>query len=501
MRNKTKAFVSILFLATGISEAQEKPNFIVIITDDQTYESINALNNSDIRTPNLDRLVRTGTTFTNAFNQGSWSSAVSVASRSMLITGQYVNNACRNDSYLDDWAMIEHNDSNTNVPLWGEVFKKAGYTTFITGKWHNSDEALLKCFEYGKSIGEGFYESVSEEGKHLQYNRKDCSVWNPIDVKLGGHWNPMVKDIIISNGKRCVSNKYNTQRHTSETYGEAAIEFLRNYDEKSPFLMYVAFNAPHDPRQSPKRFVEYYDKESIKMPLNFMSEHPFNQGDSKIRDERLAPFPRTPEAIRLHRQEYYAIISHTDEVIGRIIDELEYRGLDKNTYIIFSSDHGLAIGSHGLMGKQNLYEHTIRMPFIIKGPGISKNVQTDELIYMQSIYPTTCELAGIDIPETVDYKSIVPIINDPYNCKGEKYIWGTYRNLQRMIRDKNYKLILYPEVKEIQLFDIQNDPYETINLKTNEKYSKILKSMFKLMKSQQIKFGDTLNLGNLEDYI
>ena len=478
----------------------EKPNFLFIITDDQTFESIGSLNNAEVQTPNLDRLVRQGTTFTHAFNQGSWSGAVSVASRCMLITGQHVNKAYKNDKYLDAWAQVKHEDPSTAVPLWGEVFKKAGYNTFMTGKWHNSEASLLQSFAGAKAVGEGFYESRDAQRNRLQYHRPDQNKnWTPYDPKNGGHWTPEVKDIVMKNGKPAISDKYVLHKHTSEAYGEEAINFLRQQHGNQPFFMYVAFNAPHDPRQSPKRFVEKYPQSALSLPANYQPVHPFDQGDSKVRDEQLAPFPRTPEAVRLHRQEYYAIISHADEVVGRIIDQLEYAGLDKNTYIIFTSDHGLAVGSHGLMGKQNLYDHTLRIPLIFKGPGIQQNVRAEGQVYMQGVYATTCELAGIPVPETVDFPSLLPMLKNP-QVKGQEYIWGSYRHLQRMVRSERYKLIMYPQVKKIQLFDIQNDPYEKQNLAEKPALKKVLNKLFEVMKQKQVEFDDRLDLGSLDQY-
>ena len=304
MKRTCLLFPCLMMAGSHGAFAQERPNILVLITDDQTFESIGALNNPQIETPNLDRLVRQGTTFTHAFNQGSWSGAVSVASRSMLITGQYANNACKNDDYLDPWARIKHQDPATHVPLWGEVFRNAGYTTYITGKWHNSEVSLLQCFDGGKYVGEGFNESRGADGQRLQYNRPvDNKDWTPSNAQLGGHWTPKVKDILVKEGEKSCSAPYILHQHTSEAYGAAAIEFLQHQNGEKPFFMYVAFNAPHDPRQSPQRFVDKYPVEQMALPPNFLPEHPFNQGDKRVRDERLAPFPRTPEAVRLHRQE------------------------------------------------------------------------------------------------------------------------------------------------------------------------------------------------------
>ena len=501
MKNKMLWLPGLLAIGSTITFAQERPNILVIITDDQTYESIGALNNPDIQTPNLDRLTRQGTSFTHAYNQGSWSGAVSVASRSMLITGQYLNRARKNDSHLEGWARTKHSGPATSVPLWGETFRKAGYKTFMTGKWHNSTSALLSSFDEARRVGYGFYESKSADGKKLQYNRGTANHhWSPTDAQMGGHWQPLLKDIVVENKERKVSKSYQLQRHTSEVYGDAAIEFLQQQKNGQPFFMYVAFNAPHDPRQSPRRFVERYPAEKMPLPHNFQPEHPFDQGDRKVRDEILAPFPRTPEAVRLHRSEYYALITYTDEVIGRILDELERSGLDKNTIVIFTSDHGLAVGSHGLMGKQNLYEHTIRVPLIFKGPNIQPNVKTDGMVYMQGLYATTCDLAGIPVPSTVDFPSLLPQLQQPQS-KGQEYIWGSYRQHQRMIRSERYKLIVYPKVKQIQLFDMEKDPYETKNLAHKDRYKKIVTEYFARLQAHQKKFEDTLNMGAPSEYL
>ena len=475
--------------------AQEKPNFLIIVTDDQTFESIGCLNNPEVKTPNIDRLVRQGTTFTHAFNQGSWTGAISVASRTMLITGQYLYRAGENSKYLP-WREPEQKKTASEPKLWGEVFGEAGYHTYITGKWHNSDYALLKCFEEGDAVGAGFYESRDENDKtNTQYGRPNDGKWVPYDNRLGGHWSPAVKDIVYEEGEKKAGKKYYMSRHTSELYADKAVNYLETKAGKDgkPFFMYVAFNAPHDPRQSPKEYLDMYPREQVKVPSNFLPEHPFDQGDSKIRDEELAPFPRTEEAVKLHRQEYYAIITHADHEIGRILDALEKSGQAKNTFIIFTSDHGLAVGMHGLLGKQNQYECSVRLPLIFVGPGIQAGAKTDALVYMQGLFATTCEMAGIPVPESVDFPSLNPQLKNR-KAVGEEYIYGSYRNLQRMVRSDRYKLIVYPKVGKVQLFDLKKDPDERVNLADESKYRKIRAQMWEQLKKEQQKFGDKLVL-------
>ena len=190
-----------------------------------------------------------------------------------------------------------------------------------------------------------------------EYNRpveNEMDVWSPYERSFGGFW---------EGGK-----------HWSEVLADDATDFLENTGKsEKPFFMYLAFNAPHDPRQSPKRFVDMYPREEIEVPASYMPMYPYKDligCGPTLRDEALAPFPRSEFAVKTHRQEYYAIISHMDEQVGRILKALEKTGKQDNTYIIFSADHGLACGNHGLIGKQNMYDHSMKPPLIVVGPDV-----------------------------------------------------------------------------------------------------------------------------------
>ena len=222
----------------------------------------------------------------------------------------------------------------------------------------------------------------------------------------GGQWNPKVYDYDgTDNPENFVVRQEN--KHTSELIADSAIEYLETKARQGepPFFMYVAFLAPHDPRQSPEEYVDRYPGDSIDLPENFKEQHPFDQGDFYIRDEQLLPFPREPEIIKQFIGEYYAMIQHMDDQIGRILKALEASGQADNTIVVFTSDHGLAVGQHGLLGKQNQYEHSIRVPFVIAGKGIDTNVEKTGMFYLNSVFPTTAELAGVPIPDTVQAKA------------------------------------------------------------------------------------------------
>jgi len=152
-----------------------------------------------------------------------------------------------------------------------------------------------------------------------------------------------------------------------------------------------------------------------------------------------------------------------------MLDQLRADDRLKNTYVIFTSDHGLAIGSHGLMGKQNMYNHTIRVPFLITGPGVAKGQRTEAFGYLRDMYPTVCELAGIEIPEIVQAKSLVPVLRGHRRIV-HKAAYGYFRDVQRMIQMKEWKLVFYPKIDRYQLFNLGQDPHELKDLIGNDRH-------------------------------
>ncbi|MCB0157928.1 MAG: sulfatase-like hydrolase/transferase, partial [Caldilineaceae bacterium] len=238
----------------------------------------------------------------------------------------------------------------------------------------------------------------------------------------------------------------------------------RTHDQAAPFMLYVAFMAPHDPRTMPREFLELYDPDAVDLPPNFMAAHPFDNGEMDVRDEGLAAKPRDPAEIRRHIAEYYAMISHLDAQIGRVLDALEETGQADNTIIVFAGDNGLALGRHGLMGKQSLYDHSVHVPLILAGPGIPAGAQTDDYAYLLDIYPTLCDLLGVDTPASVDGMSLVPVLRG--TGSGRDQLVFAYRDVQRAIQDDRFKLIEYcvDGVRTTQLFDLARDPWELENL-------------------------------------
>jgi arylsulfatase A-like enzyme len=249
---------------------------------------------------------------------------------------------------------------------------------------------------------------------------------------------------------------------TDKYIADGALEFMQRKTDE-PFFLHVNFTGPHDPLVYPEGYEKKYTAAKMKLPKSFLPRHPFDHGNFEGRDERLLPWPRTKTDVLDELAVYYAVIDNIDKQVGRMLDQLRADGRLKNTYVIFTSDHGLAIGSHGLMGKQNMYDHTIRVPFFIAGPGLAKGRRASAFANLRDIYPTVCELAGIAVPETVEAKSLTPILRDQHKII-HKAGYGYFRDVQRMFQTEQWKLVFYPKVNRYQLFDLKADPHEQNDL-------------------------------------
>lgn len=461
--------LALLICSPLHAQGQPKPNILFLFADDFCYEALGYLGQTDIETPNLDRLAARGTTFTHAYNMGSFSGAVCVASRAMLISGRSVWRA--NAIYN---TMDQEREAGR---LWPQLLKTAGYDTYLTGKWHIQAKPEL-AFDTARHVRPGMPGPVDLA---VAYNRPlpgKPDPWSPTDKSLGGFW---------EGGK-----------HWSEVGADDAIDYLNQAKQRSnPFFLYVAFNAPHDPRQSPQEYLDKYPLNRILVPVNFQPEYPYKDAigcGPDLRDEKLGPFPRTEQAVKTHRREYYALISHLDTQIGRILDQLDKRGLADNTWIFFSADHGLAIGHHGLFGKQNLYDHSVRVPFIVSGPGVATGRKIATPIYLQDVMPTTLEIAGVVQPPQVEFHSLLPLLRVQQMAGNYPAIYGAYLELQRAITYDGWKLILYPKVQVARLYHLAADPQEMEDLASDPKQVTRKKQLFHRLVSLQREYEDPLDL-------
>ena len=454
MKNKTLSLGLVIILLTCITfqdilaqTPQNKPNVLFLFADDQRADALGAAGNPYIETPNLDMLASEGSRFENAYVMGGNHGAVCAASRAMLLSGKSL------------FHVYDKLKGERTMPM---DFAQAGYSTFGTGKWHNEKEAFEASFQQAKN------------------------------VYLGGmadHYSVAMRDY-DENGKLAEPTY---KGYSTEVFAEGAIDFIKSHARSGsdkPFFAYVAFTAPHDPYSPEANYINQYPDGTLPLPGNYKPFHPFEFDNLMVRDELLTGWPRKPEVIQMILSDYYALVTHLDTQIGKIIQTLKDNGLYENTIIVYAADNGLAAGSHGLLGKQSLYEHSTKVPMIIKGPGVPKNETIDAMVYLYDLYPTLSELTGLPKPNQVDGKSLAPILfGKDTEVRGS--LFTAYRYTVRAVRTPEWKLIRYPERDYFQLFNLKNDPLELNNLAENKEYAATKNELITLLQDWQKTTGDT----------
>jgi arylsulfatase A-like enzyme len=438
------------------------PNVLVLLTDDQRFNTVHALGNPLIRTPAMDRLAYAGTSFSQAGCHGGINGALCITSRAALMTGRTIN-------HLDGAGDVIP-PGHTTLP---ELLRQAGYVTFATGKWHSDRASFARIFDQADNVFFG--------GMHF-----------PED---GGHEHPWLYHFDPS-GSYPAEAAFQADKFSSVMYADAAIAFIKAVPaDAGPFLAYVAFTAPHDPRTPPAPFDGWYSADDIPLPDNFLPEHPFDNGELHNRDEDLLPLPRDPAAIRKEIAAYYGMISEVDAEIGRILDTLAQRNLLDRTIVVFAGDNGLALGAHGLLGKQNLYEESMRVPLILAGPGIAANAVDTRYAYLSDLLPTVASLLGLAPPATSEGSALL----GARTAASPAHAYHQYREIQRGIRSADHwKLIGYrltatgTSFDRLQLFDLNLDPDELDDLSAQPEYQGKLAELQSLLLSERMRNDDPL---------
>lgn len=414
------------------------PNILFLLADDMRADSLGALGDSCARTPNLDSLVRRGFHFTNAYCLGGNSPAVCLPSRNMILSG---NTFFRWQDLANNKGKQRGMFAPPDGPNIARVLANAGYSTYHHGKRGNTAVAIQATFQINKYLRDDQKERMSGEP-----------------------------------GKEIVDD---------------AIAYLRQRDTQRPFFMYLALANPHDPRVAAPQYLKLFDPKQIPLPKNFLPLHPFDNGEMTVRDEALAPWPRPTEVIRQQLHQYHAVNAGMDHHLGRLLRTLDELRLTEETLIIFSADQGISLGSHGLLGKQNLYDPAMKAPLVFAGPNVPMG-QSAALVYLLDIFPTICDLVGIK-PPPMDGRSFGSVLQGTATSARAELMLA-YRDVQRAYRDERWKLIRYPRVDVTQLFDLHADPNERQNLAEEpDQQNRVTDLMTKLEKLQPT-FGDNLPL-------
>ena len=442
-----RVFALLSILSAGLLPAHDvsaaegdRPNILFIIVDDQSPFDLKAYDpTSQLDTPNIDRLAAEGMVINNAYEMGAWVGAVCTSSRHMIMSGRTL-------WHIPDQAGRGNNPHQGNAELvppnleqqtLAAVFNRAGYDTMRTCKQGNSYEDANKQFTV----------------------RHDAS-------KRGG-----------------------TDQTGSKWHGDQVMNYLTARDadkDTDPFMIYYGFSHPHDTRDGTPELLAKYgatnhtDRNSLpaahpkqpRLPINWLPAHPFHHGQPGLRDEVAVSGVwenRDPQTIRNEIGRQFACSENIDIQIGRVLDQLEASGKLDNTYIVYTSDHGMAIGRHGLQGKQNLYDPTFRVPFIVRGPGIEAGSRATGNAYLLDSLATLCDMAGIDAPPTNEGSSLLPVLHGKQDSVRDTlygaYCGGTKPGM-RCVKKGDWKLIKYDvmdgSVRETQLFNLAENPNEFI---------------------------------------
>jgi choline-sulfatase len=427
--------VAFLALLCGHSTAAEKrPNLLFILVDDQSPFDLKTYNpKSPLDTPHIDRLAREGMVFEGAYHMGSFSGAVCTPSRHMIMSGRTVWHLPIAPNAMQKGLCPPQLEQQT-IPA---VFNRAGYATMRTCKQGNSYEAANKLF------------TVRHDATKRGGTAETGSAWH---------------------GDRVMD--YLAQRETAK--------------DAKPFLIYYGFSHPHDERDGTPELLAKYgavnhtDKSApppanAKLPVlppNYLPAHPFHHGHPGLRDEVAVSGVwerRDERTIRNELGREFACGENIDIQIGRVLAKLKAMGELDNTYIIYTADHGMAIGRHGLQGKQNLYQHTWRVPFIVKGPGIQPGSRVEGNIYLLDVLATLCDLASIPAPESNEGISFKPVLEGKQPTMRD-VLFGVYNGGtkpgMRSVKKGDWKLIQYDvmngTVREQQLFNLAENPNEFV---------------------------------------
>lgn len=433
---------------TPVGFAAAKPNVLFLFADDMRADSVGALGNPSVKTPNLDSIARRGFVFRNAFCFGGNSPAVCTPSRNMLLSGnaffrwKEFQPPSANPGKKSKGGPAKGSLAPGDAPNFPLSMQAAGYETWHHGKKGNSAPLIQAKFQHNI---------------YLQNDEAERKSGEP-----------------------------------GQEIADAAIRFFKERDGSKPFFMYLAFGNPHDPRVAAQKYLDLYQRDKIPLPKNYLPMHPFDNGEMAIRDEKLSPWPRTADEIRRTLHEYYATITAMDSHIGRILDALKEGGQMENTIILFSADQGIAVGSHGLLGKQSLYNAAMKSPLFFVGPGIPKG-QSDALVYLFDIYPTVCDLVGAEVPQTIDGRSFRPVLEGK-SAGARDELFLAYMKVQRAVIADGYKLIRYPQINRTQLFDFMNDKDEIKDLANDPTHKARIASLMAKLEKWQQHYADDLPL-------
>lgn len=452
----TRGVAAAGVLAAGLSMsetgfgADERPNILFILTDDQRYDAMGFMGHPPfLKTPNIDRIAREGAHVRNTFVTIS----LCAPSRACFLTGMYAH---KHGVVTNEGSEFDP----STCPSFPQLLQKAGYETAFVGKWHMAAKSDPRPgFDYWLSFkGQGVYE----------------------DPKLN------------ENGREFQATGYMTDLLTDH-----AVKFLEKKRDK-PFCMILSHKAVHGPFTPPDRHKDDLADDSIPEPASYKDTYAdkpqwmrrtFTYG---IQRSQWAASEDKPIPDKIVRKEwngkgmmdYYRTILGIDDSVGQVLDALEKAGKLDNTVVVFAGDNGYFVGEHGLGDKRLMFEESIRIPFLVRYPKLVKGgTKVDGTVLNIDLAPTLLELAGEKVPEGMQGRSMVPVLKGKPGHESFLYeyfreAWAAGLPLMLGVRTNGWKYCSYPDMNDIEeLYDLKADPIEMHNLSQDPAHATQLKEM------------------------
>ncbi|MBK3516066.1 sulfatase [Carboxylicivirga marina] len=448
-------------------QSAQKKNVLFIAVDDLRLQA-GVYGKNQMKTPSIDQLGAEGIVFDKAY------CAVPVcgASRASLMSGlrptpsRFVNYYTKKD-----------NDA-PKVPSIAKWFKEKGYTTLSRGKIYHfwkDDTLAWSDTPYIPQTGVGFQNYLTEES--LSIVKANQTAEQPNRIKGPAFESPDVADNAYPDG----------------LLTEQVVKDLKHFAEnEEPFFLAVGFWKPHLPFNAPKKYWDLYDESDLKLADNpempegapAQAHHNWNE----LRGMYTGIPQEGPVSDELAKKlihGYYACVSYTDAQIGMILKELKHLGLDENTVVVLWGDHGWHLGDHGLWCKHCHFDKVLNAPLIIKDPEI-KSGKTSSLVEFIDIYPTLCELSGIEQPTHLDGKSLKNVMKDP-SAVHKEAVFARYHNGESVRTDQYLYTQWLNDGKVVadMLYDHANDPDENINVSKDPAYSDVVKELAALLEENR----------------
>ncbi|WP_339702408.1 sulfatase [Algoriphagus aquimarinus] len=460
--------VTVLLLSfSAFSQQKKQPNVLFIISDDLTTTALGSYGNEKAHTPAIDLLAKESTVFTRAYTQYP----VCGPSRASFMFGYYPN-ATETYGYVSGRENV-----GADRPSLAELFKQNGYYTARVSKiYHMGIPIDIENGTDGTDDPASWTEKFNSQGPEWKAEGKAELVQNNADGSIerkGGN----VMTIVQASGGDLA--------HSDGKTAEKASELIRIHKDE-PFFLAVGFVRPHVPFVAPAEYFSPFPYEGIKLPKQVendwddIPERGINYVTSVNADMNSVQKQKAIAA-------YYASVSYMDAQVGKVLKTLKEEGLEDNTIVIFTSDHGFHLDEHEFWMKVSLHEESVQVPMMIKVPG-KKPAVTNSFAELLDLYPTLAELAGLDYPKGIQGKSLVPILENPRKKVREFAFSVTQGGKSFLVRTDKWAYIQYDEDagSGMELYDMKKDPNQFTNLAMNPAFENVVTDLQKKLKQKLI---------------